>query len=108
MGEGAGPGSPADVAVFTRATFSVKAVRGMQRAKYLGVPVDIHQRTGVHRAATKGQEPGRINISEVGDEADAVTVADLEPSVNGSILHFRYRHSGSAHPAPRDTPVRRS
>jgi hypothetical protein len=82
MGKGAGTRSTADVAVFTSATFSVEPVRGVERPKYLGIAVHLYERTGTHTAATEGQESGWIDLSQVGDEDDAVTVANLESSVN--------------------------
>src|SRR5271157_2159395 len=107
VGVGPGPRSAADVAVFARAAIAVKLVGRMQSPEDFRVPVYLYQRTGAHIAATQRQESGRIDVSQVRDEDDAVPVPNLKALVHRGRLHLRRRYAGGSHLFDRNAAVGR-
>ena len=58
----------------------------MESLEQRRVAVDVHQIVDAHIAAGERQESGGINVSLVGDEDDAVAVADSESTVDRGLL----------------------
>src|SRR5579864_1121525 len=107
VGEGAGTRSSADVAVFADSAFSVKLVWSVEPTKYFRVTIDVNQRSCAHAAATQRQETGRIDIAQMGNENDAVAIANLKSSVDRTALDLGRGHSCGAHSVKSQTPVGR-
>ena len=82
VSEGASTRSSADVAVFADSAFSVKLIWSVQPAKYFRVAINIDKRACAHAAATQRQKTGRVDIAQMGNENDAVAVANLKSSIN--------------------------
>src|SRR5579871_887125 len=89
VGEGTSARSATDVAVFAGSALPVELFGRVQAAKYFGIPVHVDQRIGADVAATQREESRGIDLSEIRNEDDAVTVANLESFVDGRRFHFR-------------------
>src|SRR5579862_5809681 len=83
VGKGAGARSSADVAVFAGTALAVELIGIVQSAEDLGVAVDLDQRFFAHVAAAQRQKSRRIDFPEIGNEDDAVSIANLKSVVDG-------------------------
>src|SRR5215831_13555079 len=79
----------------------------MEPAEYFRVVIDINQRAGAHAATTQWQEAGGVDIAQMGDENDAVAIANLESSINRTALDLVCGHACRMHSVDRQTAVGR-
>ena len=93
-GEGAGAGAAAEGAELAVATLAFEQVGIVQRLEHGGVAVDVLQLVVADVAEGEGKEAGGADVSLVGDEHDAVAVADAEAAIDGRALDLGGDHAG--------------
>ena len=69
------------------------------------VAIDVDQVVDADVAGGERKESGGVDVALVGDEHDAVAVADAEAAVDGGALDLGAGHAGLAHGVQRDAAV---
>ena len=106
--KGTGARSAAQGVVFAVSAASFELGGIVQRSEDRRVAVDIGDAVFANIADHQRQESGRADVAGVGDEHDAVSVANSEAAIRAAALDLLAGHAFGAHPFQRDAPVGRS